>query len=567
MLLIESCLALIAVLLAIIWPNLGASCFEQSEAKFSALARKRSLAVVVVGAATLLLRIAVLPVEPIPNPSVHDEFSYLLQADTFAHGRLTNPTPAMWVHFETFHEIFQPTYCSKFFPGQGLFLALGKTVFGHPFWGVWLTSALMCAAITWMLQGWFSPEWAFLGGALALLRFGIFGYWANSYWGGNVPAIGGALVLGALPRIKSSVRWQDATLMGIGLALLANSRPWEGLVLSLPIAVMLFVWIFAKNGLPLQTSARAVLLPLVVVLALAGGWLAFYCWRTTGSPVRSPYQVYEQTYGAIPYMAWQHVKPEPVYRHAVLRTLDVDQELLSYQIFRKPVGHLSRIFAAIGFFLGPLLILPFAALTFALPYGFSWRHLSGRIRTLLWILIVFACGTELVIFYNPHYSAPATCVVLAFILLATKRVREWNRSGLFLSRAVVMACIVAFAVRVAAAPLHIPYSRFSTYGWYDFFAQYGTGWFPRTGIEAELKNAPGNHLVIVRYGPRHEPFPDWVYNDADIDHARVIWARDMGTADNHELLSYFKDRQVWLLEADAKPPRLSPYDSQNRGNE
>src|SRR5204863_1970520 len=204
---------------------------------------------------------------------------YLLQADTFAHGRLTNPTPAMWEHFETFHVIFQPTYCAKFFPAQGLFLALGQAVFGHPFWGVWLTSGLMCAAITWMLQGWFSPGWAFVGGSIALLRFGVFGYWADSYWGGNVAAIGGAIVLGALPRIKFSLRARDSILMGIGLALLANSRPWEGFLLSMPIAVMLFTWMLEKNGPPLCASLQRVVLPLALVLAITGCWVAFYCWR------------------------------------------------------------------------------------------------------------------------------------------------------------------------------------------------------------------------------------------------------------------------------------------------
>jgi hypothetical protein len=48
-----------------------------------------------------------------------DDFSFLLAGDTFAHGRLTNPTPAMWTHFETIHITMQPTYQSMYFPGRG----------------------------------------------------------------------------------------------------------------------------------------------------------------------------------------------------------------------------------------------------------------------------------------------------------------------------------------------------------------------------------------------------------------------------------------------------------------
>src|SRR6266404_4125673 len=258
---IEICLAAIAVALAYIAPNLGARWFERVQYLFLQLAGHRNLAVVTVGLAALAARLAVLPILPIPQPAAHDEFSHLLIADTFAHGRLTNPTHPMWVHFETFHVNQQPTYASMYYPAQGLFLAIGQVVFGHPFWGVLLSSALMCAAICWMLQGWMSPTWALLGGLLAVVRLGTFSYWANSYWGGAVAAIGGALVLGALPRIKEKQRVRDAVWMGIGLGLLFNSRPYESLFFATPIAIALLVWLFRGDEHGMQKRIQRVILP------------------------------------------------------------------------------------------------------------------------------------------------------------------------------------------------------------------------------------------------------------------------------------------------------------------
>jgi hypothetical protein len=99
---------------------------------FRRFAQKRGRACVLIFLLSCLGRLALLPIEPFRAPNIHDEFSYLLASDTFAHGRLTNPTPPQWRHFEAFYVLMQPTFTSKYGAAQPLFMALGQRLLGTP---------------------------------------------------------------------------------------------------------------------------------------------------------------------------------------------------------------------------------------------------------------------------------------------------------------------------------------------------------------------------------------------------------------------------------------------------
>ena len=538
------------LIIAGFFPTTGDRSFSRIEKLGSRLAGRRGLAVFSISVLAILARVSFLGIDPIPVPQVHDEFSYLLAADTFAQGKLTNPPHPMWVFFDTFHVNQHPTYMSKYPPAQGGVLALGERL-GNPWIGVLLSVGAMCGAILWMLQGWLPPRWALLGGLLVLLRFGLFNYWVDSYWGGAAAATGGALVMGAVPRILKRQRPRDALLMGLGASILANSRPFEGFVFCLTVACFLGVWLIRSGSPSWRITLPRVIVPVMAMLILTATFVGYYNWRVSGNPFVLPFTINNRAYMTTPLFVWQKARAPLPYANQQFSDFYNDENRGDWMFWFKSGGRrlLEHLAQEIGSFLDAYLWPQFLVLLLvAVPSLLHDRRMRFPFAQSIICLLVSLTG----IWFWPHYLAPLTATLFLLVVEALRHLRQWGFArrpvGIGLSRVIVL-------FSVAMVPFHAIQAIRNP----ESLSLFVTRMPERAVIAAQLEALPGEQLVIVRYSDDHSPHEEWVYNRADIDHAKVVWAREIPDVNIHPLLEYYRGRRVWLIEPDASSPRLSPY--------
>ena len=538
----------LAIVLAFV-PNRPEGRLGSVRTAFRRLAERRGLAILLCGALPVLLRLALLPVYPIPFPSIHDEFSHLLMADTLAHGRLSNPTHPMWMHFESIHVIQQPTYNSMYPPAHGVFLAVGQVLFGEPWFGVLLGVGAMCAASCWMMQGWLGPAWALYGTLVIILKIGITGFWMNSYVGGPVPALGGALLIGSLPRLRSpQARPLHAALFALGLVILMNSRPFDGALLGFVACVYLALTL--QNG-DLR-SAGNLLIPAAAVLGCGIVLTGYYNWRVTGSPLRMPYQVNRDTYGwpeNLAFLPPKHVK----LRHPSLQAMYV-KEVRNRQVYSSPRAAIddlgTRLYDNWSFFVGPILTVPLILI------GSVFR--DRRTRPLIVFVSAIALLNLFQLVLYPYHLGPIMTVIFA---IATCGIRYWyaelgRNSG---RRALCSVMLLPCALLAVSTLKHYAPEMGLPMAYWDRATEPHRD--PRAYIESWLSARPRKQLVLVRYAELHPVNQEWVYNGADINGSKVLWAREMDRKSNARLLAYFHDREAWLVEADVNPQRAVRYSS------
>jgi hypothetical protein len=533
----------------------GASLWHPVERIARGFAAKRIWCGLLLAAAPVFLRLLLLTHHPEPIPAGADDFSYLLLSDTLAHFRLANPPHPMHRFFEANFVLQEPHYSSIFPPGQGLFLAAGQILTGHAWAGVLLSEAALCGLCYWMLLGWVTPLWAFAGGWFAVCQFGPLNQWMNSYWGGAVAGIAGCLIFGALPRLRGG-GFGPAALLGAGLGLSWLTRPFESALAALSI-VLFFVMLL--RGMGARKLARMGAIALMAAAPFAGLSL-LHNRAVTGHWTSLPYMLSRAQYGVPAGFTFQ-ANPIPSRPLTPEQQLDYRaQSAVHGDGEDTPAGFAARLAEHIGlyrfFFYPPL----YPAL---LAFLASLREL--RCRWVLAVVLLFGLGTNFYPYFYPHYIAVLTCVfvlmsVIGLCELGRLRVgermagRQAVRFILFLYAAWFL---VLYGVNLAGGK-QLP----TEIAWYDT-PHFINGGDPegRASVNQQLAQMPGEQLVFVRYAPRHG-FHEWIHNPADIDHAKVVRALDLGDLENRRLVDYYPQRTVLLLEPDVWPPRLTRYQTQ-----
>ncbi|MBV8436953.1 MAG: hypothetical protein JOY95_05510 [Silvibacterium sp.] len=518
-----------------------------------------------IAAGWLIVRLVLLAVLGVPDPKIIDEFSFLVGGDTFAHGRLTNPPHPLSPFFASPQILIEPTYSSKYPPGQAIFLAAGQALFGNPFYGIVLEGVLMMFLLCLMLCLWtsFWPA-AIVSTALALF-FQPPMYWVNSYWGGCLAVCGAAMLLVAMGWFRISSRAISGCIFAAGAVFLFVTRPYEGGVFFLvSLILLLSTPIVAQTLAQKRKLIPALACGLPVVLA-AGVATALHNYAVTGSDFTIPYQLHARTYDVAPVFWFQSMrKPDPPYPQPRLAALhgshgwEVDSYRESRNVRYGYAGHLKNAVADFRH------LLPFLPCMLILPCLFSKRiFMDGRFWFCLALVAAGIFADSLEIWRFRHYMAPA---VPAIVLL-------W---AVFVEGALLMRVgkVPLGAIAVAGAFLIVSAQSVSgTRAFRDRGVSEWNAWIGRTAqsrwpharteMIRQLSANKKPSLVIVRYpSPFWNVVIEWVYNGADIDHQKVIWANDLGADRNRELLNYYPDRTVWLLTFDPDNPDryfLNPY--------
>jgi hypothetical protein len=355
--------------------------------------------------------------------------------------------------------------------------------------------------------------------------------------------------------------------MGLGVVILATSRPYEGLLACFPVAGCVAWWFFRDRRQALKNKVVGWLLPVGAVCAIGGIAIATYNQAVTGDWRELPYSLHQRQYFHQNVLCFHEIRePERVpvdriakyylaARTAARRGRDAVAYISESLILR------ARLFLAFGFsgLKGTSDYKQEVALC-ALPLVVV---LAGCTRWSLfcWLTIGSTLlGEALVWTWFPHYSAPIYPLLFACMANGLRRLERLARSKLgdrFAMQGLVLGIAVVWSIeangRSAARNL---YAKLSPPA-HD--SRFDEQILSRAGVLERLQSEPGRHLVFVRYDDAYTLNDEWVYNGPDLEAATVLFAHDLGSERNPRLIERHRDRRVWFATVADQTKRLTPY--------
>lgn len=490
------------------------------------------VAIITVTLAAALLpaswRLALLPWRPSPEPQIHDEYAHLLVADTLIAGRLANPPHALWRQLDTLYVLQHPAYAAIYPIGQGAILGAGKFFAGNPWFGIVFATAIMCGSIAWVLFELVPQKWAAIGVLPIAFTYGL--QWVDSYWGGSFCAFGGAILFGAILRLRKSPSTGMAIVAALGWSIVWLIRPFEAILLFVLLWGSVTVWMVrARHAWKHWIGPAGAL---VLVQGCAGGLTLLHNRAVTGSFTKLPYTLSQQENGVPQSVAWQAPIPPPKFRFLEMK------EMYFWQLHRKQRSILTQASSTAwhiwDFFAGPWFTLPLILALFAV---------RDRKVAIAWVLLSCAAvASFLYPFFFPHYIAAYSCVFAFLIVRGLMMLSRWTLRGRPIGPWLVLFIALG---GLLDKPVNGALIEDIASGRYATRAVNS-----RKYIEDMLKSKGGAHVVFVRYGANHSVDNEWVYNAADVDASPIVWCRWLGSHDDSEVMRYYPDRQFWVVDVD-----------------
>lgn len=474
-------------------------------------------------------------------PVAHDEAAYLLQAQTFARGAWTLPSPPLPEFFEQFHVFVEPVLATKYPPGHALALVPGVWL-GLPGLLPVMLNGLAGGLLFAIARRISTPATALLAVFLWLASPSTAAYRATYFSQVTTSAL---LLLAWWALLRWSRTRHAGWLVTVVLAVAwcAITRPLTALAFALPIGAILAVEAWRSGRVRQLVLAGAAGVPIVALTFV-------YTAEVGGEPGATLYPLYTSTYMPFDRLGFtaSHAEPSrplPPDMRAFNRVITREAETYTFErlpqnLARRVSQLLRRSWGRAWLGMAPLFLV-----------GLLVMNRQAAVGALSAVLVFFAYA----FYFFGHasgwylYFLEAQIVVIFLTAAGTVRVARFamrGREGSDAAREVLLVGLL-IALSVPLVGPQVLYGRAMAELWRA----------PTARFRELLERAPEPVLVFVRYGRTHNVNRSLVTNVPDLSQAKAVVARDRG-GDNHRLQRHFPDRKPFLY--DEASGRLVPMD-------